>query len=146
MIRNLILYICIILFQFFSCNQNPEKKIETISKKITEVKSKNEDNPIVNYLRNAEIQYETFDQGENLINALNDALILPPDSLQIKRYEDYTGKKNQWDLFTIVQAHIVPENQVSIEQDFYKNIQLNSSKDEIKKLLEKLKEDQKANF
>ena len=145
--RNLVLYICIIFFNFFSCGQKSQKKkeINTV-KKISDIKLSNDDNPIVKYMRNAEIQYETFSQGENLINALNDALVLPPDSLKIKKYEDYTGKKNQWDFLTIIQAHIVPEENVSLEQDFYNNIQLNSSKEEIKKLLERLKQNQKANF
>jgi hypothetical protein len=78
---------------------------------------------LVDYLDGAEVQYEGEQQKENIGNALNDALHLPPEELKGKRYSDYQGNENQWDLPAIISHHFVPSSPEKVlGQDFYREI------------------------
>ncbi|MBI4237509.1 MAG: hypothetical protein HY696_03700 [Deltaproteobacteria bacterium] len=80
-------------------------------------------NPVARYLEHAELQYEGERQRMNLIAALNDALQLSAADLQAKRYENYQGKKGQWDLPTVLYRHCVPSTEYSsLGNNFYRDV------------------------
>ena len=101
---------------------------------------RNERNPVVDYLDGAEVQYETEQQKENIINALNDALNLPAAELQGKRYRDYQGSDGQWDLPTVISRHFVPSSpEKHLGQDFYRDITSVAGRNKVADVLELLK-------
>ena len=59
------------------------------------INCKKDQNHVLNYLKNSEIQYEGKLQKENIIRALQDTLTLSQEQLKLRRYKDYTGKENQ---------------------------------------------------
>jgi hypothetical protein len=61
-------------------------------------------NPVADFLKNAELQYEGKAQEETVAAALNDILSLPEEALKSRRYSDYAGTKDQWDLPTLITA------------------------------------------
>jgi hypothetical protein len=93
---------------------------------------RNTDNPVYNYFKHAELQYDSNTQKQNIITALNDILNLPEDELKAKRYKDYSGKDQQWDLPTLIVRHFVPDKQnKSFGDNFYHDIKSEKVKDEI---------------
>lgn len=67
-------------------------------------------NPIVTYLRGAELQCEET-QEPNIRQALADLAALPTSELRVRRYADYRGTPNAWDLARVLRSHFVPEEQ-----------------------------------
>jgi hypothetical protein len=93
-------------------------------------------NEVVDYLDGAELQYEGAMQKENIIHALRDALHLSPEVLQGKRYKDYEGNKNIWDLRTLVRHHFVPSSKDKmLGQNFYYDITSKEGRKKIEEIL-----------
>jgi hypothetical protein len=61
---------------------------------------------LARYFRDAEVQAEDDAQIANLRAGLSDALKLPVASLRKKRYRDYQGKSDAWDLRTLLGQHL----------------------------------------
>jgi hypothetical protein len=96
-------------------------------------------NAVVEYLENAEVQYEGEEQKENIIKALKDALHLPPEILQGKRYRDYQGNENSWDLVEVIYHHFVPDsNKKVLGPNFYYDITSPEGRKKVADILETL--------
>jgi hypothetical protein len=61
-------------------------------------------NPLVAYLRGAELQCEDDAQRINVRRALDDLATLPLDELRVRRYADYQGTPGAWDLPRVLRA------------------------------------------
>ena len=99
-------------------------------------------NPVLEYFENSEIQYEGDMQRQNIIDALNDVLHLPEHELKFRKYRDYQGKKDQWDLPTLIERHFVPLNpEASLGDHLYRDIRTGRMKKKITSILEQLESD-----
>ncbi|MBN2029969.1 hypothetical protein JW824_06950 [bacterium] len=97
-----------------------------------------EKNTLNNYLDDVELQFET-NQLENIKMALKDALTLSSEELESKRYEDYTGTPNQWDLRTLFEKHFMPDDpQKKLGENFYTDIKSEDVQNTIRHIYEKL--------
>ncbi len=97
---------------------------------------KDSDNQVLNYFSNAELQYEGEVQEENLIAAMNDILNLSEEQLKLKKYKDYSGKENQWDLPTLIYKHFVPaKEEKTLGDNFYHDVKAKEVQEIIKKFL-----------
>jgi len=97
------------------------------------------ENPVLEYFENVELQYEGKSQEENIIAALNDILNLSESELRTRKYKDYTGKDNQWDLPTLISSHFVPDKSVSLGNNFYHDVKTNEMQKKIKQILEQMR-------
>ncbi|MDP8255633.1 MAG: hypothetical protein P9M14_07790 [Candidatus Alcyoniella australis] len=75
--------------------------------------------PIVSYLDDVEIQYETEAQKQSIVKALSDILDSDADELMAVRYPDYKGKADQWDLSTMITSYFAPSNPSEFLGSFY---------------------------
>jgi len=66
-------------------------------------------NPIVRYLRGAELQAEDEAQVANIHRAFEDLATLPTAELRARRYADYQGTPDAWDLPRVIRSHFVPD-------------------------------------
>ena len=115
----LLLYLCIFL-GFIGCNEN--------------------ENQVVDYFKNAELQCEGRMQEENIVNALNDILSLSKEELKSKRYKDYIVKENQWDLPTLIYRHFIPDREGKfLGEKFYDDIKAKEVQEIIEKILQQIK-------
>ena len=102
-------------------------------------------NPVLNYLENAELQYEGETQEENIVAALKDILSLPELILRAKKYKDYTGNENQWDLPTLIERHFVPDRKdKSLGDNFYHDAKLEEVQKKIRQILEEISNEKKG--
>ena len=100
---------------------------------------KDSDNQVLNYFNNTEIQYEGDIQRENLITAMKDILNLSEEQLKLKKYKDYSGEDNQWDLKTLIYKHFVPDNQSkTLGDDFYHDIKAKEVQEKIRQILKQI--------
>ena len=98
-------------------------------------------NPVLEYLDNAELQFEGDAQKANIFAALKDALNLPVNRLKLKRYSDYTGKKNQWDLPTLFNKHFVPDTgNKTLGENFFRDVKSPKVKTRIIAILKNMSE------
>lgn len=98
------------------------------------------ENSVLKYFENAELQYEGKLQEENIITALNDILHLSEEELKNKRYKDYTGKEDRWDLPTLIYKHFVPDKKgKSLGNNFYHDVKSKEVQRNIKQILEQIK-------
>ncbi len=94
-------------------------------------------NPVTEYLKGIELQYETEIQKESIIVALNDILKLSSEQLKEKRYKDYTSEEDQWDLPTLIYRYFVPDRQgKSLGDNFYYDVKSEEVQKQIKQILE----------
>lgn len=78
--------------------------------------------PVLDYLEGSEYQGEAS-QRANFLKGLDDALSLAPAELKKRRYADYTGKPNQWDLATLFKKHLLPDKASrTLGDNFYNDI------------------------
>ena len=97
---------------------------------------------IYEFFLNAEIQYETEQQKESIITALNDILNfdLSVEELKNKKYPDYTGKPNQWDLPTLINKYFVPaDKNITLGKNFYNQLRKKRVYDTIQEIVIMLK-------
>lgn len=100
---------------------------------------KNSENSVLEYFKNAELQYENESQKNNIITALNDILNLTENELKTERYKDYAGKEKQWDLPTLIYKHFVPDGKnKSLGNNFYHDVKKEEVQKSIKHILENL--------
>lgn len=82
-----------------------------------------EPNNLYNYLKEAEVQYETDSQKKDIIEALEDSINLPPSSLEKKLYSNYRGELQKWNLITVIEKYFVPNKKNFLnEKTFYKEV------------------------
>ncbi len=97
------------------------------------------ENDTEKYLKNIELQYETEEQKQEIIKALNHVLSLDEKELQKQRYKDYQGKANSWDLSTLMYKYMVPNSSGSvIGANFYKDLKSDKAQKMILEILKKL--------
>jgi hypothetical protein len=100
---------------------------------------KKTDNPVLEYMQHAELQFEGKEQKVNIVTALNDILDLSEEQLKTKRYTDYTGNDNKWDLSMLIYRHFIPDKKgESLGNDFYHDVKSEEVQKEIRKILERL--------
>lgn len=96
-------------------------------------------NPVAGYVDKAELQYETEAQKQNIVRALDDILTLSAQELEQRRYEDYTGKPNEWDLPTYVGKRFVPGKQgKTLGPKFYPDVKSARVQGQIRRILDRL--------
>lgn len=96
-------------------------------------------NPVADYFDRSELQYETEAQKQNIIGALHDILTLSAQELAQRRYEDYTGKPNEWDLPTLIGKHFVPDKQgKTLGPKFYTDIKSARVQAQVRRILDRL--------
>ena len=106
---------------------------------ITLISCGKDENHVLDYLEDAELQYEGIVQEENIITALNDILSLSEEQLKSRTYHDYVGKEDQWDLPTLIYRHFVPsEKGKTVGNNFYNDIKTNEVQLKIKWFLKNL--------
>jgi len=99
-----------------------------------------ETNQVLRYFENAEIQCETEDQKNSIINALNDILTLDTAELKEKRYADYRGQKGEWTIQVLLYHYFVPDAQSKIPGDnFFNDIKSDDLRDKIKSIIIEIK-------
>jgi hypothetical protein len=67
------------------------------------------ENQVLIYLQNSELHFDSKTQRDNIFQALKDCFIYSEDELKTKRYKDYAGNDNQWDLPTLLYKHFAPK-------------------------------------
>ena len=95
-------------------------------------------NPVLEYFENVELQYEGKSQEENIIHALNDILHLSENELRSRKYRDYTGKDNQWDLSTLISSHFVPDKGVSLGNNFFHDVKADEVQERVRQILKQI--------
>lgn len=79
-------------------------------------------NVVVDYFRDAEIQMETAEQCESLKLGLQLALQLPPEKLKEKRFKNYQGEDNKWNITELIKHYVVPKQPLSLnDEEFYRD-------------------------
>lgn len=120
--EGVVIIVCIVLLFMVSCS------------------CERQHNPVLDYLDGAELQYEGDAQRENIITALEDVLHLSPEVLQGKRYSDYQGDENVWDLRTVIARHFVPRSKDKVlGQHFYHDITSTEVRSAVAEMLENLR-------
>lgn len=102
-------------------------------------------NPVLEYFENAELQVEDNIQEKIIIDALNDILRLSASELMNRRYGDYEGEADQWDLPTLIYRHFVPDQKASLGDNFYHDVKARKVQKKIKEILEQIEEDLQKN-
>lgn len=124
----------IILLIMAACSSNSSDKKNELQK-----------DEFLKYFENVEIQYETETQKESILTVLNDILNLSADELKNKKYPNYTGKENQWDLPTLINRYFVPaDKNTTLEFFFYTKIKRKEVQEQIEKILANLQNDEKS--
>ena len=96
-------------------------------------------NAVLRYLDNSELQYDGETQEANLEEALSDILSMDEVALRNKRYKDYAGHGNQWDLPTLLGRHFVPADQsYTFGDSFYTEIKSQAVARKIREILASL--------
>ncbi|MBN2538268.1 hypothetical protein JXB37_08345 [candidate division WOR-3 bacterium] len=98
-------------------------------------------NPVADYLLESEVRCENETQRCNICNALQDIILLAPDQLRERRYCDYAGSPNRWDLPTLVQRHFVPARSgATLGPQFYQDVKATEVRQWAEKTLARLTE------
>jgi hypothetical protein len=92
------------------------------------------------YLKNSELQYETYLQKDILEGVFSDILKLPISKLKEKKYPDYTGSKDQWDISQVFLRYIVPDSlNKSLRENFYEELKTDTVQAIIQRMLDKMR-------
>lgn len=84
-------------------------------------------NRVLNYLKNSELKFDNKIQRDNIMDAGKDVILLSSDDLKLRRYKDYDGNENQWDLQTLFTKHFVPKKPgLDWGDDFYHEVKQDS--------------------
>jgi hypothetical protein len=90
---------------------------------ITATYCRNEPNPVFEYLNNAEVQFENEEQRATLRAAMNDIMTLSGGELEAKKYRNYRGQDNRWDLPTLLERHFLPDDKSkTLGGNFYRDV------------------------
>ncbi len=96
-------------------------------------------NTVVHFFQQAELQAETDSQRMEIRTVLTGLLELPVEQLKERKYPDYQGHPDQWDILKFLNSYFVPvtPQQLSAEQ-FYKDLRQPEARKEIRDQLDKL--------
>ena len=101
---------------------------------------------VYEFFKNAELQYETQAQKESIITALDDILnlsLLKEEELRNKKYPNYTGENEQWDLLTLLNRYFVPADQnITLGNNFYTQIKRKEVYEQIAEILAEIQSDE----
>ena len=80
-------------------------------------------NTVAVFFQQAELQAESDEQRKEVRMVLSGLLELPVEQLKEKKYPDYQGHADQWDILKFLHAYFVPAKpqQLSAEQ-FYRDL------------------------
>lgn len=125
-------------YQYLAKEKVEPLTVEAPEEKVTEEGEVPEKvrNSVADYFENSELQYETEIQKENISAALDDILKLSEEQLKERKYKDYTGKENQWDLPTLIYRHFVPDGPKNLGENFYHDVKLQVAQNQVKEILE----------
>jgi len=99
-------------------------------------------NHLAEFLRKAEIQFDSEEQGRNIEHVLADMLSVEPIKLRKKRYPDYGGVPNKWAVTDFLPRYFVPSSPMSIDiNSFYTDVSKPEARSVIRGQLEKLQAD-----
>lgn len=100
------------------------------------------ENQTARYFDGVEVQYENDIQKETIIQVLNDILNMPAEELRKKKYPNYVGENDAWNLPTIIYGYcIADDSQKTLGDDLYSEVKDDEVQIKIKKLLESLTSD-----
>jgi hypothetical protein len=100
---------------------------------------RHDSNAVADYLTHAELQYETEGQKQSVIRALNDILALTGPELQQRRYDDYSGQPNTWDLPTLISRYFAPDRKgKTLGPRFYSDVKSARVQAEVRRILDRL--------
>ena len=81
------------------------------------------ENQVLIYLQNSELHFDSKVQRDNVFQAMKDCFIYSEDELKTRRYKDYEGKDNQWDLPAVLYHHFAPKKQgLTLGDDVYHDV------------------------
>ena len=104
-----------------------------------------EENKTAHFFEGIEIQCETAEQREIIIEALNDMLTLSENELKKKEYPDTFRKGGRINIQQVIYSYFVPDDsKKSLDYNFYKELRTKEVRELIVKLLDKLRGDKKA--
>jgi hypothetical protein len=96
-------------------------------------------NQVVDYLEHAELQCETEAQRQSVVGALEDILALSEAELRQRRYADYAGQPDAWDLPTLLSRHFVPDRQGrTLGPNFYSDAKSPAAQSLVRRVLGRL--------
>ena len=104
----------------------------------------NQTDDILEFFTKSELQYDTKQQKESIIIALNDIINmnLSENELKNKKYPNYTGVKNQWNLLTLINKYFVPaDKNIILGDNFYTKIKRKEIQKQIQKIIVGLQND-----
>ncbi len=108
----------------------------------------NQTDDVYEFFKNAELQYETEQQKESILTALDDILnlsLLKEEELRNKKYPNYTGEENQWDLPTLINRYFVPADQnITLGNNFYTQIKRKEVYEQIAEILSEIQSDEQS--
>lgn len=88
------------------------------------------------YFDGVEVQYENKAQKDTIIQALNDILNLSEEDLKTKRYPDYAGRRDIWNLSVMISRYFVPDDpNKSLGDNLYRELKSNEVQQKIKKIM-----------
>lgn len=103
---------------------------------------KMKDNNTTDYFSGVEIQYETEEQREVIVQVLRDLLTLEEEELRKAEYPDSFRKGNKVKARQVIYQHFVPdEAEKRLDDNFYKDVTTKEVRTLIINLLQKLEED-----
>jgi hypothetical protein len=118
----------IMIFLLAACNSNTSNKNNDL-----------QEDELFYYFENVEIQYETEEQRENILSALNDIIYLSVEELKNKRYKNYMGEMNKWNLETLINSHFIPDNKnKKLGDNFYDKLKRKEVQEQVEKIMTSL--------
>jgi hypothetical protein len=111
-IKALCFAICSIIF--VGCNA-PEKPV-IVETPNTVVERPN---AVTSFFKDAELQAETDEQRQEIKIVLLDMLNLNTNELKAKKYPDYQGHINQWDVIKFANSYFVPSSPMVLSPDTF---------------------------
>lgn len=103
-----------------------------------------ERNVVISFFWNVELRYLVKEQLNEALQALQDMTALSVEDLEKKRYADFYGDMNQWNLQQVLTAYFVPMEEVALKH-IYDDLDKPGSREIIRQTLEDIRIYQQTN-